>query len=264
MKSPKLSDFEQSKAPDDADYLADLEKLQHRLQVIQTAYVTQKLRAIVMLEGWDASGKGGIIGRLTAELDPRFFKVWSIAAPTAPERERHFLYRFWTRLPGHGEMAIFDRSWYGRVLVERVEKLTPKADWQRAYDEINQFEAQQVDDGVRLVKFFVHITQDEQDSRLRDRLESPWKRWKTGLDDYRNRSNRAGYAEAIHDMLHRTQCEAAPWHVIAGNSKKHARLAALEIIADRLAHDVDLDPPPVSPELRARAEHDLGVKLNLG
>ncbi len=263
MKLPKLSDYEQSKAPDDDVYEDAVKKLQHRLKVIQTAYLTQKRRAIVMFEGWDAAGKGGIIRRLTVELDPRFFKVWTIAAPSEDERQRHFLYRFWTRLPGQGEMAVFDRSWYGRVLVERVEKLTKRRDWKRAYDEINNFEAQQIDDGARLVKLFIHITPEEQDERLRERLETPWKRWKTGLDDYRNRAKRKDYAEAIHDMFERTHTKAAPWHVVAGNSKKHARIAALDIIADVLGEGVDLDPPPVSPILKARAELDLGVKLNL-
>ena len=264
MKPPKLSDYEHVERVGDDEFLERLTKLQHRLKVIQTAYVTQKRRAIVMLEGWDAAGKGGIIRRLTVELEPRFFRVWSIAAPDESERKRHFLYRFWTKLPGDGEMAVFDRSWYGRVLVERVEKLTRKRDWKRGYDEINAFEAQQIDDGVKLVKLFVHITPAEQDRRLKERLETPWKRWKTGLDDYRNRSKRASYANAIEDMFERTHTKAAPWHVIAGDSKKAARLQALDIIADTLAKAIDLTPPPPDRALIARAELDLGVKLNIG
>lgn len=263
-KPPRLADFEDPKPVEDAAYERRLEELQHRLKLIQTAYVVQKRRAIVLLEGWDAAGKGGIIRRLTVELDPRFCRVYPIAAPDEHERKRHFLYRFWTRLPGEGELAIFDRSWYGRVLVERVEGLCAEGDWRRAYDEINAFEAQQIADGVRLVKLFVHVTPEAQDKRLRERLETPWKRWKTGADDYRNRARRADYLDAIADMFAETHEKHARWHVVAGDDKKRARLDALEIIADRLAKGVDLEHPPVDPALKALAERELGGKLNLG
>jgi AMP-polyphosphate phosphotransferase len=263
-KPPRLKDFEHPDSVAETDYLAQLAKLQKRLQLIQSAYIAQHRRALIVLEGWDAAGKGGIIRRLTYELDPRFIHVFPIAAPTNEERERHFLYRFWTRLPGKGEIAVFDRSWYGRVLVERVEGYAAKADWKRGYDEINHFEAQQIAGGTRIVKIFVHITQAGQDKQLIERLETPYKRWKTGADDYRNRARRADYAKAIGDMFAKTHSKAAPWHVVPGDSRKRARLEALEIIAKALAKGIDLTPPPADPELVALATRELGVKLNIG
>lgn len=199
---------------------------------------------------------------MTAKLDQRFTNVWSIGAPTVTEREHHFLWRFWARLPAKREIAVFDRTWYGRVLVERVDKLTPKADWKRGYDEINDFEALQLADGVRIVKLFLHITQDEQDKRLRERLETPYKRWKTGLDDYHNRGLRDEYTAAYEDMFDRCSV-AAPWTAIAADNKKAARLAGLEAVIAALGQGVDLGYPPVDPELRAVAEQALGVTLDL-
>ncbi len=168
------------------------------------------------------------------------------------EREHHFLWRFWARLPARREIAVFDRTWYGRVLVERIEALTPKADWKRGYAEINDFEAQQVADGVRIAKLFLHVTPAEQDQRLRERLETPYKRWKTGLDDYRNRARRDDYSEAYEDMFDR--CADVPWTVIAADDKKAARLAGLEAAIAVLGKGVDLTYPPVDPELRRVAE----------
>lgn len=229
--------------------------MQERLARIQVAHILHKRRAIVMLEGWDAAGKGGIIQRLTAEWDPRFFEVWPIAAPSAEEKARHFLWRFWKRLPGDGSIGVFDRSWYGRVLVERVEGYATECEWRAGYDEINAFEAQQVATGTTLVKLFVHITQATQDEQFAQRLDDPWKRWKTGDDDYRNRARRADYLDAMHEMFARTDTAAAPWTVIDGNHKKAARLVALEAIADRLETGVPMEPPALDPafEKRARA-----------
>jgi AMP-polyphosphate phosphotransferase len=243
------------------DYAADLVALQERLARIQVAHIIRGRPAIIAFEGWDASGKGGGIGRLTAGWDPRWFQVWPIAAPSEEERVRHFLWRFWKRLPGKGEICIFDRTWYGRVLVERVEGFCSEADWKRAFDEINEFEAQQGDNSNTLIKIFMHITQDEQDKRLRDRLESPWKRWKTGKDDFRNRARRADYLKAYAEMLERTDTRWAPWTVIDGNNKKAARIAVLTAIADALEKKVDMTPLAADPELMALAEAELGVTL---
>jgi polyphosphate kinase 2 (PPK2 family) len=259
----RLKNFEDAHEIARAEYDARLAALQHRLELIQAAYITQRLRAIVAVEGWDASGKGGLIKRLTATTDPRFTKVWSIGAPNDVERGEHYLERFWRRLPDRREWAVFDRTWYGRVLVERVDKLTPKKAWQRAYDEINAFEATQADDGARIVKLFLHTTQKEQDRRLRDRLECPWKRWKTGLDDYHNRSLRDEYTEAYHDMFDRTSTKTAPWTVIAADDKRTARIAGLEAIVAGLSAGVDLTYPAVDPKLREVAEAALTVKLRL-
>ncbi|WP_404339261.1 polyphosphate kinase 2 family protein [Sphingomonas sp. MMS12-HWE2-04] len=254
-----LADYEAGDHLVDSDDYADrLAKLQKRLSHIQTAHIIHKRRAIILFEGWDAAGKGGIIKRLSAEWDPRYFEVWPIAAPTAEELSHHFLWRFWRRLPAQHNIAIFDRSWYGRVLVERVEQLASKADWKRGYDEINAFEAQQIEDGATLIKVFVHVTQKTQDKRLRDRVEHPWKRWKIGSEDFRNRARRADYVEAMHDMFRETDTKHAPWTVIDGNHKKSARIAALEAIADQLEAHVPMDPPELDPELAKMAKKVLG------
>lgn len=254
-----LADFETG-ADYPGDYDANLAAVQERLAHIQVAHICHKKRAVVVLEGWDAAGKGGIIQRLTAEWDPRYFDVWPIAAPTPEEKARHFLWRFWKRLPMDGDIAVFDRSWYGRVLVERVEGFASEAEWRRGYDEINEFEAQQADSGTTIVKLFIHVTQAEQDKRLKARLDHPWKRWKTGLDDYRNRARRADYLDAIAEMFRRTDTRWAPWHAIDGNDKKAARIAALTTIADRLEASVPMDPPPLDPELEKVARAALAAK----
>ena len=256
--SINLADFETG-AEHGGDYDADLAAVQERLAHIQAAHICHGKRAVIVFEGWDAAGKGGIIQRLTARWDPRYFDVWPIAAPTPEEKARHFLWRFWTRLPMSGDIAVFDRSWYGRVLVERVEAFAREAEWRRGFDEINEFEAQQVDSGTTIVKLFIHVTQAEQDKRLKDRLEHPWKRWKTGLDDYRNRARREDYLTAMADMFRRTDTRWAPWHVIDGNDKKAARIAALEMIARRLEATVPMDPPPLDPELEKVARAALGL-----
>ena len=263
MSHLRLRDFEDGSGVKRHAYDERLVALQHRLELIQAAYITQGLRGIVAIEGWDASGKGGLIRRLTATLDPRFTRVWSIGAPTVAERDHHFLWRFWQRLPAKREIAVFDRTWYGRVLVERVDRLTPKPDWKRAYAEINDFEALQIADGVRLAKLFLHVTPAEQDRRLRERLETPYKRWKTGLDDYHNRGLRDAYTEAYEDMFDATSTKAAPWTVIAADDKKAARMAGLEAAIAVLGKAVDLDYPPVDPALRRVAEKALGATLDL-
>ncbi len=263
MSKLRLKNFEAAPEISGHEYDDRLQALQFTLALIQAAYIVQGLRGIIAVEGWDASGKGGLIKRLTAELDPRFTNVWSIGAPTKEELAHHFLWRFWQRLPAAREIAVFDRTWYGRVLVERVDKLTPKPDWKAGYAVINAFEAEHAAAGTRICKIFLHVTQAEQDRRLRERLETPWKRWKTGLQDYHNRSLRADYLKAYEDMFDETSTDDAPWHIIAADDKKAARLAAMEAAVAVLGEDVDLSYPPVDPELRATAEAALGVSLNL-
>jgi len=253
-----LDDYEKTKRYK-GHYKRDLTTLQERLERLLVAHVIHGKRAVIMLEGWDAAGKGGITQRLTADWDPRHFEVYPISAPTPAEKAHDFLWRFRTRLPQAGNITIFDRSWYGRVLVERVERYATEEDWRRAYDEINAFEADLIEGGTTLVKLFVHVSQAEQDARLKARLEDPWKRWKTGLDDYRNRSRRQDYLEAMHDMFMRTDTGGAPWVVINGNDKKSARIHALTATADRLAANVDLTPPPLDPELERIARTALGL-----
>ena len=235
-------------------YKHDLAALQDRLQRIQTAHIVHGRRAVVLFEGWDAGGKGGAIRRLTAEWDPRYYEVWPIGAPTVEEAAHHFLWRFCRRLPADGNIAVFDRSWYGRVAVERVEAFATPTEVETAYGEINAFEAQQQAHGTTLVKLFLHTTQAEQDSRFRDRLNEPWKRWKTGADDYRNRAKRVEYLEAYEAMFARTSTDGCPWTVIDGNNKKAARIAVMTAVADRLEAAVPMDPPPLDPEVRRIAE----------
>ena len=263
MTNLRLKDFEHSPDITRQDYETRLLALQYKLQLIQAAYITQGLKGIVAIEGWDASGKGGLIQRMTPELDQRYSNVWSIGAPSKDEAAHHYLARFWAKLPAKREIAVFDRTWYGRVLVERVDKLTPKADWKRGYNEINDFEALQIADGTRIAKLFLHTTAKEQDRRLRERLETPYKRWKTGLDDYHNRSMRDAYAEAYEDMFDKTSTAQAPWTVIAADDKKSARIAGIEAVIEALGEDVDLTYPPVDSELRAVAEAALGVTLDV-
>ena len=243
-----LWDYEAG-SPFEGDYSATLESLQERVSRLLVSLHVHKRKAVIVGEGWDASGKGGAIQRLTAKCDPRAYKVWPIAAPTEEEKARHYLWRFWRRLPQAGEAAIFDRSWYGRVLVERVEGFATPAEWRRAYDEINEFEAQLAADGCTIVKLFFHITQETQDARFRARLEHPWKRWKVTQEDLRNRARRKDYIDAIKEMFDQTDMHWAPWTAIDGNDKKAARIAALTRVAEALAGACPAEPPPVRPEM---------------
>ena len=248
MSRLDLSDFE-SGAPYEGDYDKDLARLQKRISRLFVSNLVHQKRAIILCEGWDAAGKGGAIQRLTAQCDPRSYQVWPIAAPSEEERAHHYLWRFWQRLPRSGEVAIFDRSWYGRVLVERVEGFASDADWRRAYDEIDQFEAALRSDGTLIVKLFFHATSRVQAERLRARIEHPWKRWKVTAEDLRNRARRPEYLEAIGEMFERTDTPAAPWRIVDGNDKKAARIAALGIVAEALAAELPEGPPEASPEL---------------
>jgi polyphosphate kinase 2 (PPK2 family) len=258
-----LSDFEAGKKYD-GDYKDDLETLQERLARALVACIVHKKSALIVCEGWDASGKGGAIQRLTAKWDPRAFQVWPIKAPTEEEKARHFLWRFWTKLPAAGEIAVFDRSWYGRVLVERVEGFAAEADWRRAYDEINEFEAEQHFNGSAIVKLFLHVTAEEQDERLKARLADPWKRWKVGAEDFRNRARRDDYLSAVTEMFERTDTRWAPWTVIDGNNKKSARIAALTAVADSLEAAAPAKPPELPAEIEALARHAFGEERSGG
>ena len=184
----------------------------------------------LVFEGWDASGKGGAIKRLLQELDVRHVRVKTFAAPTPDEKRHHFLWRFWPALPGWGGMAVLDRSWYGRVLVERVEELATKEEWERAYPTIVGFERTFCAEGGVLVKFWLHISPEEQVHRFEKREKNPLKSWKITDDDWRNREKRPLYAEAIEDMLARTEHPQAPWHLIEGDSKRHARVKVVETV----------------------------------
>lgn len=252
MKPPRLDRIDLGKRIQNQEtYERRLKKLQLRLLTVQQANWRQRRRAIVLFEGWDTAGKGSIIRRISERLDPRQCLVWPIGRPADAEQGRHYLYRFWQRLPEPGTLAIFDRSWYGRVLVERVEKFIGKPDWKRAYREINEFERMLVDDGVRLIKIFLHITPEEQLKRFQERLETPWKRWKLTEEDLRNRAHWNDYAEATDDMFRHTTTRRAPWYAIGANYKWYARIRTLEIIIDKIAEGMDLEPPPADPKIAA-------------
>lgn len=234
---------------DKKTYKRQLKHWQTKLLHVQQAYFHQGRRAIIVLEGWDAAGKGGAIRRLTQRLDPRGFSVYPIAAPTSEEQGKHYLYRFMTKLPATGTIAIFDRSYYGRVLVERVEGLASLQQWQRAYQEINEFERLLMDDDVRIVKLFLNISSDEQLKRFEGRLQDPYKRWKLTSEDIRNREKRAEYVSAIDSMFTHTNTKSAPWHVIPAQYKWYARIEVLKTVVKQLRKGIDISPPALDPSL---------------
>lgn len=245
----------------DDDYAAALARTQHDLRTLQLGIMCQNARAIVVFEGWDASGKGGTIRRMASVLEPREAAFWSIGPPGPVWDGRHYLERFWPCLPAPGRMSVFDRSWYGRVLVERVEELAARDAWARAYDEINSFERMLRDDGILLVKLFLHISPQEQLRRFQKRLDDPGKRWKITLSDIRNWEQREAYADAIQDMIRRTSTERAPWHVIPADNKPYARVTALRTVYETLADDLGVSVPGMDRATAVAARDRLGLKL---
>lgn len=212
---------------DDDTYHRELKQLQAKLYLLGLQVYHQKRPVVFVFEGWDAAGKGGAIQRLTAELDPRAYTVHAIAAPAGDDKARHYLYRFWRRLPPRGQFAVFDRSWYGRVLVERVEGFARPDEWRRAYAEINQFERQLVDFGAIIAKFWLHISPEEQLRRFEERQNVPYKAWKLTDEDWRNREKWPLYLEAADEMLLRTSTPFAPWTIVEAEDKKYARIKVL-------------------------------------
>lgn len=221
------------------EYLEQLEPLQNELHLLGFQVYRQKRPLVIVFEGWDASGKGGAIKRLTARLDPRGYVVWPIASPQGDDKDRHYLYRFWRRLPEQGQIAIFDRSWYGRVLVERVEGFCTDAQWKRAYMEINQFERQLADFGTILLKFWMHISEDEQLKRFEERQHVDYKSWKLTDEDWRNRAKWADYQRAAEEMLLKTSTRPAQWTIVEANDKLYARIKVLGAVADRLRRELE-------------------------
>ncbi len=230
-------DLSQTIAPE--DYARELDDLQEKAHLLGLELFRQERAAVMVFEGWDAAGKGGTIRRITQRLDPRMYVVWPISAPEGEDKVHHYLYRFWRRLPARGHLAIFDRSWYGRVLVERVEGLATEAEWRRAYGEINAFEKLLVDDGAIILKFWLQISPDEQLHRFQRRLEDPAKRWKMNEEDWRNRGKWQQYEAAVEDMLRHTSTECAPWVVVEGNDKRWARVKVLRTVVERLQRALD-------------------------
>jgi AMP-polyphosphate phosphotransferase len=204
---------------------------------------------LVMFEGWDASGKGGAIRRLVAPLDLRHVRVAQFAAPTPDEKRHHFLARFFRQLPGWGGMAVFDRTWYGRVLVERVDGFASEAQWKRAFDEIVGLEQSLAAEGTVLIKFWLHISEEEQLRRFEKRRDDPLKSWKLTPDDWDNRRKRPAYLEAIEEMLKRTDHEAAPWDLVEAESKRYARVRVMETVISRIEAGMSatgVEPPAIA------------------
>jgi polyphosphate:AMP phosphotransferase len=224
-----------SKRIEKKEYKKELAKYQGIIGELGRKAIDKKIASIIVLEGWDAAGKGGIVRRIIPAMDARHYQVIPIAAPSDEEKAHHYLWRFWRHIPRAGDVTIYDRSWYGRVLVERVEGFTHKDDWMRAYTEINQFEERLTEhNGIVLVKFWVHIDKDEQLERFKAREKIPFKQYKITDDDYRNREKWEAYEHAVNDMVERTSTEYAPWHLIEGNDKRYARVQALKIYSEYL------------------------------
>jgi len=231
---PKLCDIPLDQKMSEEEYRKELEKCQKRLRELHYKLYRKKIPVIIAYEGWDAAGKGGNIKRIASALDPRGFEVLPIASPLPHEKARHFLWRFWTRLPKSGHIAIFDRTWYGRVMVERLEGFCSENDWQRAYNEMNEFEKELVDWGAIVIKFWVQIDKDTQLERFTLRQNTPEKQWKITDEDWRNREKWDQYEEAINEMLQKTNTHFANWHVLESNDKYYARIKALKIVIEEI------------------------------
>lgn len=237
-----LNTVDLSQTLDRKDYRKSLIKYQVALHALGYQVYKQQRPVILVYEGWDAGGKGGNIKRVTERLDPRGYVVHAIAAPQGEDASRHYLYRFWRRLPEAGQIAIFDRSWYGRVMVERIEGFCSDDEWKRAYREINHFERQLVDYGTILFKYWIHISKEEQQQRFNSRAEDEIKRWKLTEEDWRNREKWDVYFEAVNEMLVKTSTATAPWTIVEGDSKWFARIRVLKTLVDGLSKELNFDP----------------------
>lgn len=234
FKNGVLAGIDLGKTLSDEEYRSRKKELQKRLSLLHNKMYLKRVPVILAFEGWDAGGKGGAIKRITQAIDPRGYEVVPTASPNDIERAHHYLWRFWQKFPKDGHMAIFDRTWYGRVMVERIEGFATEDEWKRAYAEINNMEAQLVKDGAVVLKFWMHIDKDEQEARFKSRMETPEKQWKITDEDWRNREKWDEYEKAVDEMIVRTSTKGAPWYVIEANDKKYARVKVLEIVVDAL------------------------------
>ena len=233
-KMPKLAEIQLDKSIGEEEYKEELNTLQKKLSDLHNRLYRKKVPVVIVYEGWDAAGKGGNIKRITEALDPRGFEVHPIASPEPHEKARHYLWRFWTRLPKTGHIAIFDRSWYGRVMVERLEGFCSENDWKRAYNEMNEFEKELHDWGAVIIKFWVQIDKETQLTRFTDRQNTPEKQWKITDEDCRNREKWDAYEVAVDEMIKKTSTTYAPWHILESTDKKYARIKALKIVIEEL------------------------------
>ncbi len=230
--------------------------IQYQVALFKLAFQVylQQRPVIIIFEGWDAAGKGGAIRRVTEKIDPRGYVVYPIAAPKGDDATHHYLWRFWRRLPESGQIAIFDRSWYGRVMVERIEGFCTETEWKRAYREINQFERQLVDFGTILFKFWIHLSKEEQLQRFEARSTDRRRSWKLTDEDWRNREKWDLYDAAVNEMLLKTSTISAPWTVVEGNSKYYARVKVLKTIVDKLTRELNYDPFNESTAAQAKGK----------
>ncbi|MCR4722774.1 MAG: phosphate--AMP phosphotransferase [Eubacteriales bacterium] len=239
IKMPKLSEVDLTPTISDEEYSRELDRLQEKLAEQHNIIFRKKIPVVICYEGWDAAGKGGNIRRVAAPLDPRSFIVEPIASPEPHELARHYLWRFWTRLPKSGTITIFDRTWYGRVMVERLENLCSEKDWKRAYNEMNEFERDLTEWGALVLKFWLHIDSDTQLDRFNDRQNTPEKQWKITDEDWRNRDKWDDYEKAVNEMLEKTSTENAPWYIIESNDKQYARIRTLRIITNAIEKAIE-------------------------
>jgi len=244
------------------EYSRSLIHLQVSLHKLAYQVYVQQRPVIIVFEGWDAAGKGGAIRRITEKIDPRGFVVYPIAAPKGDDATHHYLWRFWRRLPETGQIAIFDRSWYGRVMVERIEGFCTEAEWKRAYREINSFERQLVDFGTIIFKFWLHIDKEEQISRFESREGDKRRSWKLTDEDWRNREKWGEYEEAVNDMLLKTSTISAPWTVVEGNSKMYARIKILNTLVEKLTTELDFNPDATTPTAKTEDKKKKKKKKN--
>ncbi len=229
-----LKTIDLSKEISKEQYKEKLEKYQNKMRELEYEMYVKRIPVIIVYEGWDAAGKGGNIKRLTEEMDPRGYEVVPIASPTKEELDHHYLWRFWQKIPKDGHMSIFDRSWYGRVLVERIEGFCTIDEWKRAYTEINEMEKHMANHGAVILKFWLHIDKEEQLARFKSRQENPLKQWKITDEDWRNREKWDKYEIAVNEMLFRTNTDYAPWIIVESNSKLYARIKVLETVTSMI------------------------------
>lgn len=234
FKTSVLDGIDLSKNLTKDEYKKKLKELQKRLSLLHSEIYRKRLPVVLAFEGWDAGGKGGAIKRLTEYLDPRGYEVIPTASPNDIEKAHHYLWRFWNNMPKAGHMAIFDRTWYGRVMVERIEGFCTEEEWQRAYKEINQMEEHLYNAGALIIKFWMHIDKDEQERRFNERMANPDKQWKITDEDWRNREKWPQYEDAVNEMIVRTSTTYAPWVIVEGNSKYYARVKVLETVVEAL------------------------------
>ncbi len=238
-KSGVLSGVDLSKALSNKEYKQKLDSLQKKMEILHSELYRLRIPVVICFEGWDAGGKGGAIKRLTSHMDPRGYQVNPTASPNDTEKAHHYLWRFWNNMPKAGHIAIFDRTWYGRVMVERIEGFCSEAEWKRAYQEINEMEEHLTNSGCIVLKFWLHIDKDEQERRFKERMENPAKQWKITDEDWRNREKWDEYEKAVDEMLVRTSTTYAPWEIVEANSKYYARVKVLKTVVEAMEKEIE-------------------------